>query len=175
LNSNRETLARLSRTIAIGQSAISASNQSASPFTADFLSGANESLVVAGLQSRLRDLAIQNMVDLNSSNNLPSRSEGGVTYLGLHIVLRGEIKDVQRVLHVIETGKPLLFVSRAIMRMDSWPIASNVPERNGQPALVAELDVFGAMSPDGLTRAEPEASNDTADAPVVRPNPLRRR
>jgi hypothetical protein len=162
LTSSREMLARLNSEIAVGRSGISESDHSVSPFAADFLPGGNESLVVANLQSRLRDLAIQNNVDLNSANNLPSRTEGSVNYLGLHIVVRGEIKDIQRVLHVIETGRPLLFVSRAAMRMDSWPITSNDPERNGRPALVAEMDVFAAMLPESFTAAGPEMQNDAA-------------
>ncbi len=83
-----------------------------------------------------------------------------MTYLGLHLIVRGEIKDIQQVLHVIETGRPLLFVSRASLRLDSWPITSNDPARNGQPALVAELDVFGAMLPTSVASAAPEANTD---------------
>jgi hypothetical protein len=158
--SQRETLARLNSEIAVRQAGIGSSDGRVSPFTADFFTGGSESLVVAGLQNRLRDLAIARNVDLNSANNLPSRTEGGVTYLGLHLILRGEIKDIQQVLHVIETGRPLLFVSRASLRLDSWPITSNDPARNGQPALVAELDVFGAMLPTSIASAAPEASSD---------------
>lgn len=156
----RETLARLNREILIRQAGIGSPDGRASPFTADFLAGGSESLVVAGLQNRLRELAIAHNVDLNSANNLPLRTESGVTYLGLHLIIRGEIKDIQQVLHVIETGRPLLFVSRAGLRLDSWPITSNDPARNGQPALVAELDVFGAMLPTAAASASPEAGTD---------------
>jgi hypothetical protein len=158
--SQRETLARLNSEIAVRQAGIGSSDGRASPFTADFLAGGSESLVVAGLQNRLRDLAIAHNVDLNSANNLPLRTESGVTYLGLHLIVRGEIKDIQQVLHVIETGRPLLFVSRANLRLDSWPITSNDPARNGQPALVAELDVFGAMLPTSIASENAEASTD---------------
>jgi Type II secretion system (T2SS), protein M subtype b len=158
----KETLTRLDSQIAVGQSVIDAAAKGGSPLAGDFLSGANESLVVAGLQSRLREMAIRNNVELNSSNSLPSRVEDEVTYLGLHVVMRGEIKDVQHVLHGIETGRPILFVSRAGLRMDTWPIQSSDPERNGQPALVAELDVFGAMLPDGAEAPPPVAGDRTS-------------
>lgn len=167
--SQRETLARLNSEIAVRQAGIGAPDGSNSPFIADFLAGGSESLVVAGLQNRLRDLAIAHNVDLNSANNLPSRTEGSVTYLGLHLIVRGEIKDIQQVLHVIETGQPLLFVSRASLRLDSWPITSNDPARNGQPALVAELDVFGAMLPTAVASAAPEASTDFPGGSPVSP------
>lgn len=167
--SQQETLVRLNGEIAVRQAGIGVSDGNPSPFIGDFLTGGSESLVVAGLQNRLRDLAIAHNVDLNSANNLPSRTEGGVTYLGLHLIVRGEIRDIQSVLHVIETGRPLLFISRASLRIDSWPITSTDPARNGQPALVAELDVFGAMLPVAVASAPPEADTPFASGRPAMP------
>jgi general secretion pathway protein M len=178
LATNQQTLARLNSRIEVGKIAADASHENISPFAGDFLPGTDASLVVAGLQNQLRDLVMKNNVELNSSNTLPVRTDAGVTYVGLHIVLRGEIKDTQRVLHTIETGKPLLFVSRVVMRMDTWAITSNDPGRNGQPALVSELDVFGPMLPEGVAEAERNASSTSTTAgppPAIRSTPIRGR
>ena len=147
LSSRIETLARLRNNIDAGQRALNSPvTDPLVEFAGDFLSGSQESIVVAELQNRLRGLAIGNKVELNSAHALPSRSIGAVSYLGLRMVLRGRVPDIQRVLHTIETGVPLLFVERIGMRIDTWPMKSTEPAVDGAPALVVEMDIFGARN-----------------------------
>jgi hypothetical protein len=126
---------------------------------ADFLGAAQDSLLIAELQNRLRALCLANGVELNSANALPSKAVGANAYLGLRIMLRGRVSDVQKVLHAIETNAPLLFVERAAMRIDTWPLKSNDQSRNDAPALVVELDIFGARLPE--TRTEVSQKTNT--------------
>ena len=121
LASQRETLARMEAATAQSRRALAAMPADARASLADdFLAGAQDSIVVAGLQNRLRDLAIANAVDLDSANTLPARSAGASTYLGLRLMLRGQLRDIQSVLHAIEAGTPLLFIERVALRVDSW-------------------------------------------------------
>jgi hypothetical protein len=113
----------------------------------DFLPGAQDAIITAELQNRLRALALSNAVELNSANALPARNVGANSYLGLRLFLRGRVADIQTVLHSIETSSPLLFVERASLRVDPWPMKSADPARQDAPALVVELDVYGAKLP----------------------------
>lgn len=152
LQTRRETLARLQAAVDQGRRILDApGSDSVSAFSADFLSGAQDSVVVAELQNRLRATAINNRVELNSANTLPARAVGTLSYLGLRIIMRGQVADIQQVLHSIETSAPLLFVERVTMRVDNWPIKSADPAVDGAPALIVELDVFGVKSPSTAT------------------------
>ncbi len=113
----------------------------------DFLSGSQDSIIVAELQQRLRALAIANNVEFNSANALPVRDGGNISYLGLRVQVRGQLRDIQSVLHAAEAGSPLLFVERLAMRVDTWPIKSADPNLDGAPAMVAEIDLVGARQP----------------------------
>jgi hypothetical protein len=162
-----ERTARLQGIAELGRQAIDgARTEDSSKLIADFLTGNQDSIIVAELQSRLRALALASNVELNSANALPARTLDGLTYLGLRAVLRGQLEDIQRVLHSTEAGTPLLFVQRANLRVDTWPIKSADPSLDGAPAIVAELDIYGAKLPLGLTSAA-EAATSTSVMPAV--------
>lgn len=116
--------------------------------TAAYLSGPQAPVILAGLQSQLRTLALKRGVELNSTNNLPARNEQKLEYLGLRATFRGQLQEIQALLHEIESATPFLFVERAILRVDNWPLKSADPARNGAPAIIAELDIWGARLPD---------------------------
>ena len=172
LKTETETLARLRSVIAQSRRVTdpggAATDQA---LTADFLSGGQDAVIVAELQSRLRRLAMANSVELNSANTLPSRTIDQLTYLGLRASLRGQLPDIQRILHAIETGAPLLFIERLALRVDTWPIKSADPAQDGAAALVAEFDVFGAKLPADVA-AKSTAGTEPATAPATAPAPI---
>jgi hypothetical protein len=133
--------------------------------SSDFLAGTDVPLIAAELQNRLRTLAQDNNIEMNSAYVLPVKASGANQYIGVRVLLRGEIADMQRVLHVVETGAPLLFVERATLRIDSWPLNSADPTQSGAPALVAELDIFGARLPDTGIKGPSRASARQAQQP----------
>jgi hypothetical protein len=144
-----ETLTRMQNSINAGdKSGESQHSTLVTSTTGTFLAGTQDPVIVADLQNRVRGLALANDVDLNSSNLLPARTVDNVSYVGLRVIVRGQLRDIQRVLHTIETSSPLLFVERLVLRIDTWPIKSADPNNDGAAALVAEVDIFGAKLPD---------------------------
>ncbi len=112
----------------------------------DFLPGEQDSIVAAELQNRLRSIALAHGVEMNSANTLPLRKLGSQAFVGLRVSFRGQLGDIQQIAHAIETEKPFLFIERYLMRVDSWPMRSDDPEKDGQPAMVADIDIYGAKS-----------------------------
>ena len=152
LESLTENLARLKAITELGQQASTASrSEDAAALARDFLVGSQDSIITADLQNRIRALTAANGVEFNSSSTQPPRTIDGITYLGLRVLVRGQVRDLQRVLHTVESESPLLFVSRINMRVDAWPMRSNDPNVNGAPALIAEIDLYGARLAGGRT------------------------
>jgi Type II secretion system (T2SS), protein M subtype b len=165
LRSRLETRAQLRAVVEQSREALAAApSENATALLDDFLSGTQDPIVVAELQNRLRALAISHNVELNSANALASRDNGNISYLALRIILRGQLRDIQSVLHAIETGSPLLFVDRIAMRVDNWPIKSADPNQDGAPALIIEMDIAGAKLPTAI--ASPSAPTGARAAPA---------
>lgn len=161
-----ESATRLQQAAAAARASLAALDAQGSQISSSyFLAGTDVPLIAADLQNRLRALAQANNIEMNSAYVLPVKTSGANQYIGVRVLLRGEIADVQRVLHVVETGAPLLFVERATLRIDTWPLNSTDPTRSGAPALVAELDIFGARLPDASVKTPPRASARQAQRP----------
>ena len=114
----------------------------------DFLAGPEDSIIVADLQTRLSSLIIARNAELSSARALPPKSRDGLEYLGLGLQIRAEMKNIQEVLHAIETGTPLLFVDRAALRLDERGVAAG-RARNAESIapMTLEIDVYGAKWP----------------------------
>ena len=124
-------------------------------FAADFLGEGAEPVIVAELQNKLRTEAQSMAVEWSTSSNLPSKPQNGLTFVGFRVVLRGQIGDVQRLIHRIETSQPLLFVERLSLRPDARPMVGRDPSLSHIPPLLAELDIYGARLPNPSTSGEP--------------------
>lgn len=146
----RETarqLARMRAILAMESDALKSGSQEAvAPYARDFLSGMQDSLITAELQSRLNAMAAARKAEVASMRVLPARVADGITYLGLRIQLRGEVKSVHELIYHVETSAPLLFVERAVLRLEERRGA--VHGRSADvPILFAELDVYGGKWP----------------------------
>jgi general secretion pathway protein M len=115
----------------------------------EFLAGANDGAVGADLQTRLKAIAEAGGTRLQSVQSMPTTQNGAVKYVGARIELIGTLTAIQRTIHALESGKPYLFVAAAALKSSS-PVAR--PDQPAEPAIDAQLDVFGALSPEGTAR-----------------------
>lgn len=144
----RATLARL-QAIALQAPAVESIANQAAVDRGEFLSGQNEGIINADLQTRLKGMAESASAHVRSIRNLPPRTADQVRYIGSHIEFFGSIQALQRAIHTIESAKPYLFVTNAIIRPSQLPGRSDIPQ---EPVIEAQLDVFGAMQISGRDR-----------------------
>ena len=117
-------------------------------YRGDFLTGPEDSIILADLQTRLRSLITARHAELSTARALPVKSRDGLEYLGLALQIRAEMKSIQEVLHAIETERPLLFVERADLRLDERGAAAALA-RNAESVapMTVEIAVYGAKWP----------------------------
>lgn len=118
-----------------------------STYAGDFLAGAEDALIMANLQTRLRALVVSRNCEFSSARTLSPKSVDGLTYLGVKIQLKGDLRDVQHIVHGIETAAPFLFIERAHLRLDERRALAGGASTDVVPRLQAELDVYGARGP----------------------------
>jgi hypothetical protein len=116
-------------------------------FRTDFLAGTQDSLIVADLQGRLRDLVTSKNTELSSARMLPARTVAEQTYLGLRMQIRGPMASIQQIVHDIEYGTPLLFLERIVLRREDYLAVAPDQNMDPVPVVFAELDVYGAKWP----------------------------
>jgi hypothetical protein len=124
------------------------SQNSLERYRGDFLSGAEDPIIVAELQTRLSSLIAARAGELNSAQSLQAKAKDGLDYLGLRLQFRAEMKSVQEILHAIETSTPLLFIERAALRLDDRGGAERGKGADSVAPMSIEVDVYGAKWPD---------------------------
>lgn len=117
-------------------------------YRGDFLTGPEDAIIIADLQTRLSALITARNAELSSARALPAKTRDGLEYLGLGLQIRAEMKSIQDVLHAIETMTPLLFVERADLRLDERGTSAG-RARNAESVapMVLEVAVYGAKWP----------------------------
>jgi general secretion pathway protein M len=115
----------------------------------EFPAGANDGVVGADLQTRLKAITEAGDTKLQSVQSLPVTPNGLIKYVGARIELIGTLAAIQRAIHALESGKPYLFVTAATLKSSS---AVTRPEAPAEPVIDAQLDVFGALRPEELAR-----------------------
>jgi hypothetical protein len=108
----------------------------------EFLSGTNENVISADLQTRIKALTEGAGSRSRTVQALPVRTADHLRYAGSRIDIVGSIQSVQRAVYTIENAKPYLFITAAAIR--SAP-AANRPGIVEEPAIAAQIDVYGAM------------------------------
>ncbi len=98
----------------------------------------SEGLAIAALQARLSDLASAAGLRVESSGGLPSRDEGPLKLIGLRIEVSGKDAAVGKMLHSIETVRPVLLIEGARIRGG---------QMEPEPQVEANLDVYAAFEP----------------------------
>jgi general secretion pathway protein M len=119
-----------------------ASDTKAQLQSGEFLQGTNENVVNADLQTRLKALTEGAGTRSRSVQALPVKGADQVRYVGSRIEIVGPIQSLQRAVYAIESAKPYLFITAAAIR--NVPAVSR-PGVAEEPAISAQLDVYGAM------------------------------
>jgi hypothetical protein len=112
----------------------------------EFLTGANDNVISADLQTRLKAMTEAAGARSRAVQALPWRTIDQVRYVGSRIEIFGPLQSVQRVVHAIEDAKPYLFVNGAVIRSQLAPGGQGTSE---EPVIQAHLEVFGAVQVQG--------------------------
>jgi len=110
-----------------------------------FWPGATDAVAAAGLQERVKTLLEREGAVIESTEVLPPATDGGLRKIALKVRFAGEIDQLERVIHAVETMSPSLVVDRLAVRSLDTP-------GEGAPPLAIELQVFGLAEPSGLDR-----------------------
>ncbi|HEX3864920.1 MAG TPA: type II secretion system protein GspM [Stellaceae bacterium] len=126
------------------------------------LHGANETLMAAQIQNRLKELVASAQGELNSSQILPAQADGHLRRIAVRGELSITLEGAQRVFRDIEQGEPLLFLDNVDLRSDE---GSRRRRQRGAPTgiLQVRLDVYG------FTQGTVAGTADKAGAPSARP------
>ncbi|MGJ4946775.1 type II secretion system protein GspM [Bradyrhizobium sp. HKCCYLS20291] len=107
----------------------------------EFLAGANENVIAADLQTKLKAILANVGAQTRAVQTLPIRTIDQLRYSGVRIDLSGPLPAVTRVVHAIESAKPYLFVTNATLKSAPGLRQAAVEE----PQLQAQLDIYGAI------------------------------
>jgi general secretion pathway protein M len=107
-----------------------------------YLTGSNDGVVNADLQTRLKALVEAAGAHLRTVSALPPLTVEQLRYIGSHVDIFGSLPSIHRAVAAIESAKPFLFVRGAVIK----PAPSAGPATASQePVIDAQLDVFGAL------------------------------
>jgi len=81
-----------------------------------FLQGANDTLVAAQIQNRIKSLADATKGELRSTQVLPSQDEGKLRRITVRGQMSTSLTGALRVFHGLESASPLLFIDNVDMR-----------------------------------------------------------
>jgi hypothetical protein len=105
----------------------------------------------AGLQSRLREIAAQQGVEVLQASDLKPRQAEGLTALGITVEMSGPAQGIHAVLQQLELSVPWLFIGKLQIRSGYTEGVSPDPE----PPLVAVLDTWGLAATPPSTAGNP--------------------
>ena len=112
----------------------------------EFLSGPNENVISADLQTRLNAMTEAAGARSCAVQALPAKAIEQIKYSGSRIELFGTIQSVQRAVYAIETSKLYLFVTGAVIKPLQAMNRTVVVE---EPTIQAQLDAAGAIQVGG--------------------------
>jgi len=142
IEQQRNVLARLTAIAAQASSIGTAMSETRAQLGGgEFLIGPNENVISADLQTKVKAITEAAGARPRAVQALPSKAVGQVKYSGSRIDIYGPLQSIARVLHAIESGKPYLFVTGAVMK----PLPSTRPGVPEEPMIQAQLDIFGTM------------------------------
>jgi hypothetical protein len=107
------------------------------------LSGENEAVMSAALQSWLQDVVGTAGGQINSVNNVSEAGENDMRMIGLKVNLSGSMEVVHRTVSSIENNQPRLFIKEVVLNSNYQQISS---EENLPVELTATIVFLGASS-----------------------------
>lgn len=118
--------------------------ESAGTARAIFWPGATEAVAAAALQEQMRALLAQSGAQVETTEALPSTIDGALPRIALKLRFSGDIDQVSRVIHGVETLRPALVVDRLAIRTQN-------SARSDAPELSVELQLSGFAEPGAKT------------------------
>jgi general secretion pathway protein M len=109
------------------------------------LRGANETLMAAAIQNRLKALVDKAHGELKSTQILPPQADGPLRRIAVRGQIAVTIEAAQRVFHDLESGDPLLFLDSINIRSRDDPRRRR--ERAPDGMLEVRLDIYGYAQP----------------------------
>lgn len=118
-----------------------------------FLAGANDGVIGANLQTRLKAIIEAENGRLILIQSIPSITIDKMRFVGIRAEAVGTHAVIQRIIHAVEAGSPYLLVGAlnlrsanaqrgfAIARYDDAPVI--------EPFIDAEIEIFGAIPDEG--------------------------
>jgi hypothetical protein len=106
-----------------------------------YLNAADPSLAGVELQRYIEDHVKATGGSLVSAQILPPEDEGAVLKIGVRLRLRGFPDDLRRLLYLVETSKPLLFIPRLSVLANRG--AQRPSRSNPNDMLNINVDVHG--------------------------------
>lgn len=115
-----------------------------------YLTGGNETLAAAMLQGNVTALIGSNGAAVGSVQTLPPQEEQGLVRVAIRVQMVGHNEALLRILHNLESGKPLLF-------LDNVTIASRGANGTGpvERTLSVAFDLYGYLRPTEAAGAAP--------------------
>lgn len=109
------------------------------------LRGANETLMAAAIQNRIKALVDAAHGELKSMQILPAQADGRLRRITVRGQIAMTVETAQRVFHDLEGGEPLLFLDNVGIR--SREETRRRRERTDTGMLDIHLDVYGYARP----------------------------
>jgi general secretion pathway protein M len=109
------------------------------------LRGANETLMAAAIQNRIKALVDAAHGELKSIQILPPQADGHLRRISVRGQISMTVDAVQRLFHDLEGGEPLLFLDNVGIR--SREETRRRRERAEDGMLEVHLDVYGYAQP----------------------------
>lgn len=110
------------------------------------LSGENEAVMSAALQSWLQDVVGTAGGQINSVNNVSETGENGIRMIGLRANLSGSMEVVHRTIASIENNQPRLFIKEVVLNSTYQQTSA---EENLPAELTATIVFLGASGAPG--------------------------
>ncbi|MGY3449874.1 type II secretion system protein GspM [Bradyrhizobium sp. USDA 4353] len=135
-------LARLSSIAAQASAIEGLASETESQFqNGEFLTGTNENVIGADLQTKLKTIMGNSGAQSRAIQSLPRRVVDQIKYSGARIDFSGPLPAVMRAVHAVESARPYLFITAAVLK--SGPALR--PGMVEEPVLQAQLDIYGAV------------------------------
>ena len=107
----------------------------------EFLAGSNEGVIGADLQTRLKAIVERSGARIRMIQSQTTKPGDPIRYIGARLTIFGNLQRIHGTIYAIETDKPFLFVTDAVIKPASPVARVGAAE---EPVIEARLDVFGA-------------------------------
>jgi general secretion pathway protein M len=111
------------------------------------LRGANETLMAAAVQNRIKELVASAQGEVKSMQILPAQSDGHLRRITVRGQMAMTVEATQRLFHELEGGEPLLFLDNVNIRSMQESRRRRERDRAGDDMLDLRVDVYGYAQP----------------------------